>query len=68
MVVVKHNNSEKNHVAKVKVSSKFNVSVSYKLPALLFKNIATTTFGVHGANLLSDKRTFKFGLQSEFNV
>lgn len=55
-------------MAKVKVSSKFNVSVSYKLPALLFKNIATTTFGVHGANLLSDKRTFKFGLQSEFNV
>ena len=67
-MVVKHQNAEKNHTAKVKVSSKFDVSVAYKYPSYFFKNISTGTVGVHGSNLLNDKRSFKFGVQAEFNV
>lgn len=53
----------RNHITKVRVSSKFHVSVSYKCPTLLFQNIASTTFGLHGSNLLNERRVFKFGAQ-----
>jgi len=52
----------------VRVSSNFDVSVAYKYPGVIFKNIVTATVGAHGSNLLSDKRSFKFGAQAEFNV
>ena len=65
---MKHYNAETKHTAKVRLSSKFDVSVAYKYPGVIFKNIVTATVGAHGSNLLSDKRSFKFGAQAEFNV
>ena len=62
-LIVFKQNYQGDKVAKVRVSSKFNVSVSYRFPALFFKNIAATTLGLHGSNLLSQRRVFKFGAQ-----
>lgn len=53
---------------KVRASSKFDLSLLYRRPALLFKDIATTSIGLHGSNLQNDQRKFKIGLQVEFNV
>ena len=68
LFVVQHDDKEKKRTSKVRLSSKFDVSLSIKYPSLLFKDIATTTFGVHGSNLHNDKRSFKTGGQIEFNV
>jgi hypothetical protein len=34
----------------------------------LLKDIATTTIGIHGSSLQSEKRAVKFGFQVEINV
>jgi len=67
-LVLKHHNTERNHTAKLKLSSKFDVAASYKHPALFFNNIATGTIGINGTNLQNERRAFKFGYQIEFNV
>lgn len=67
-MVVQHENKETDKTCKVRISSKFDVSVAYKQPCSIFKDIATVTIGAHGSNLQNDKRTFKAGAQIEFNV
>jgi hypothetical protein len=66
--VVEHNDIEKKRQTKVRVSSNFDVSLSYKYPCFIFKNIATVTLGAHGSSIHNDKRSFKGGAQLEFNV
>jgi hypothetical protein len=64
--VVQHDQNSRTF--KARISSKFDVSLAYKYPSYLFKNIATTTVGLHGSDLQNDKRTFRGGVQIEFNV
>lgn len=68
LAVAQHYDSNRKLTTKVRVNSKFDVSLLFKFPSLLFKDIATSSLGVHGANLATDKRSFKFGGQIEFNV
>lgn len=68
LLVVEHNDLERKRTTKVRVSSNFDVSLSYKYPCFIFKNIATVTLGAHGSNIHTDKRNFKGGAQLEFNV
>lgn len=50
-------------------STNFSASLAFKFPAVIFKDIAKTSVGVHGHNLNDDKkRDFKYGIQVEFNV
>ena len=66
MLVLQHH--DKNRTTKARISSKFDISLSYKMPAVIFKDIATTTLGIHGSNLQNEKRNFKAGFQLELNV
>ena len=68
LAVVQHYDSNRKLTTKVRVNSKADVSVVLKYPSMLFKDIATASVGVHGANLATEKRSFKFGGQIEFNV
>lgn len=68
LLVFKHHNAERNQTAKVKVSSQFDISASFKYPGLIFKDIATATVGIHGSNLLNERRAFRLGAQLDFNV
>lgn len=68
LLVLQHEDKENKRTSKVRLSSKFDLSLSLKFPSLLFKDIATTIIGVHGSNLHNDKRAFKAGGQLEFNV
>ena len=68
LFVVQHVNLVKNWITKARVSSKFDVSLSFKYPSILFQDIGTTTIGLHGSNLQSDNRNLKFGIQLECNV
>jgi hypothetical protein len=58
----------KRRKAKARISSNFDLSLSYQFPAALFEEIASATLGVHGTRLNSEKRAFKVGGQLEFNV
>ena len=53
---------------KVRVNSRANVSVLVKNPDVLKKNLASLSVGLHGSNLINDKRSFQVGGQVEFNV
>ena len=66
--MIQHDDKEKKRTTKAKVSSKGDISLSVKFPSLLFKDIATTTFSVHGSNVQSNNRKFLAGGQIEFNV
>ena len=66
MLVLQH--QDKNKVTKARINSKFDVSLAYKMPCFIFKDIGTTTVGIHGSNLKNEKRSFKAGFQLEFNV
>jgi len=45
-----------------------DASLLVKLPCPIFTNIGTLSLGLHGSNLLNEKRAFKYGGQLEFNV
>lgn len=68
LLVVQHHNKEKDYTTKARISTKGEVSLSFKYPSFLLKDIATCILGLHGSSLHNDKRTFKFGLQVECNV
>jgi hypothetical protein len=53
---------------KVRVSSKLEASLVVKMPCPIFKDIGTLSLGLHGSQLASEKRSFKYGGQLEFNV
>jgi hypothetical protein len=63
LVVVKHHEATRNLTTKLRVSSNANVSLAFKYPSLVFTNIGSVTVGVHGSNLLNERRAFKFGVQ-----
>jgi hypothetical protein len=58
----------KNLTVKGSISSKWNASVVFKFPSILFNEIAKTSVGFHGSNLSENARSFKYGLQVEFDV
>jgi len=68
LVAVEHFIPDQKVTLKGKVSSKFDLSLAVKFPSFFFKDIATSTLGVHGSNLHTAKRQFKAGLNVEFNV
>ena len=59
---------QNNLTVKGSINSNFGASFLFRFPSILFKDIAKTSVGLHGSDLLSDKRAFKYGLQVEFNV
>jgi hypothetical protein len=67
LFVYEHEDKVNKWTGKLRLSSNFEATLAIKFPSLLFKDIATTTVGIHGSNLL-EKRIFKYGMQVEFNV
>jgi hypothetical protein len=45
-----------------------DASLLLKFPSPVFNNIATVSLGLHGSNLVNEKRAFKYGGLIEFNV
>eukprot|EP00178_Gracilaria_changii_P010152 TRINITY_DN2958_c0_g1_i1.p1 TRINITY_DN2958_c0_g1~~TRINITY_DN2958_c0_g1_i1.p1 ORF type:complete len:154 (-),score=16.68 TRINITY_DN2958_c0_g1_i1:30-491(-) len=68
LLVLEHNDLLKTRTTKARISSNFDVSLSYKYPDFIFRNIAFVTVGVHASNIHNEKRSFKGGLQIDFNV
>jgi hypothetical protein len=66
--VAQHYLEEKKLTSKLRVSTKQEVSAVFKFPALLFKDIATTSVGVHAGNFTDKNISFKYGGQIEFNI
>ncbi len=67
-LVAQHYFPERKLTSKFRVSSKQEISTVFKFPALLFKDIATTSVGVHVNNLTGKDVSFKYGGQIEFNL
>ena len=65
---MEHKNESNGFTTKVRVSSRANVSVLVKNPDVLKKNLASLSVGLHGSNIINDKRSFQVGGQVEFNV
>ena len=65
---MQHYDAKHKLTSKLRVNSRLDVSLLLKYPSVLFKDIATASVGLHVNNLASDKRTFKYGGQLEFNV
>lgn len=63
LAVVQHYHSEQKVTSKLRLSSNLNASALVKFPSLLFKDLASTSIGVHGNDLGSEKRSFKLGAQ-----
>jgi hypothetical protein len=59
---------ERDITVKGSLGSDFSASLLVRFPCILFKDIAKTSFGVHGSDLAASKRSFKYGAQLEFNV
>lgn len=68
LVVVQHYEESQRVTTKVRLSSKLEASLLVKMPCPIFKDIGTLSLGLHGSQLASEKRTFKYGGQLEFNV
>ena len=65
---MEHKNESNGFTTKVRVNSRANVSVLVKNPDVLKKNLASLSVGLHGSNIINDKRSFQVGGQVEFNV
>lgn len=63
LAVVQHYHSEQKVTSKLRLSSNLNASILVKFPSLLFTDLASTSFGVHGNDLGSQKRSLKLGTQ-----
>lgn len=68
LAAVEHTFPERNLTVKARVSSKAHASLLLRFPALLFKDIAKTSVGLHVNDILGAKQNFKYGVQIEFNV
>jgi len=68
LFVVQHYEDSQKLTTKLRLSSKFDASLLFKIPCPIFKNIATVSTGLHGSSLATEKRSFKYGAQIEFNV
>lgn len=65
---IQHYNPTHKITTKLKVNCSLDISALIKFPSLIFSDIATTSLGFHISSLASNKRSFKFGGQIEFNV
>lgn len=68
LVAVEHTIAAHNLTFKARVTSLFNASLLVKYPSKIFSDIATVSLGVHGNDLISEKRSYKYGAQIDFNV
>jgi len=68
LMIVEYKPEDTKLTTKTKVSTKGDVSLSFKFPGILFKDIATAYVGIHGSSLHTDRRGFKVGFQTEINV
>jgi len=68
LLLVEYKPEDTKLTTKTKVSTKGDVSLSFKLPGIILRDIATAYVGIHGSSLHNDRRGFKVGFQSEINV
>lgn len=68
LFVVEHLHKEWKWTSKLRLSSNLDITFATKFPAVIFKDIATTSFGVHLSNFLAKERNIRYGLQVEFNI
>lgn len=66
--MLQHEDKTHKLTSKLKLSTNFDLSAVFKFPSFIFNNIGTTSVGIHGSNLISDKRSFKYGVQLEINA
>ena len=53
---------------KASFSTDYSAALLVRIPTVVLKGLGKTSIGVQGKDLISDKRSFKYGLQVELNV